>query len=210
MSIKNDLTNGIARENPIFRLVLGTCPTLATSLSVSNGIGMGLAATVVLVGSNAIISALRNVIPDKVRIPAYIVVIAAFVTIVDKLMAAFVPSLHSVLGIFIPLIVVNCIILARAESFASKNPVLNSMADGLGMGMGFTLSLVLMSTIREILGTGKLLVAKDFGFAGFKLFNEAFAAKIMISPPGGFITFGLLMALINYISQRREARANGR
>ncbi|HAW70592.1 MAG TPA: electron transport complex subunit RsxE, partial [Firmicutes bacterium] len=112
MSIKNDLTNGIARENPIFRLVLGTCPTLATSLSVSNGIGMGLAATVVLVGSNAIISALRNVIPDKVRIPAYIVVIAAFVTIVDKLMAAFVPSLHSVLGIFIPLIVVNCIILA--------------------------------------------------------------------------------------------------
>ncbi|HAH97025.1 MAG TPA: electron transport complex subunit RsxE [Firmicutes bacterium] len=210
MSIKNDLTNGIARENPIFRLVLGTCPTLATSLSVSNGIGMGLAATVVLVGSNAIISALRNVIPDKVRIPAYIVVIAAFVTIVDKLMAAFVPSLHSVLGIFIPLIVVNCIILARAESFASKNPVINSMADGLGMGMGFTLSLVLMSTIREILGTGKLLVAKDFGFAGFKLFNEAFAAKIMISPPGGFITFGLLMALINYISQRREARANGR
>lgn len=210
MSIKNDLTNGIARENPIFRLVLGTCPTLATSLSVSNGIGMGLAATVVLVGSNAIISALRNVIPDKVRIPAYIVVIAAFVTIVDKLMAAFVPSLHSVLGIFIPLIVVNCIILARAESFASKNPVINSMADGLGMGMGFTLSLVLMSTIREILGTGKLLVAKDFGFAGFKLFNEAFAAKIMISPSGGFITFGLLMALINYISQRREARANGR
>ena len=214
MSIKNDLTNGIARENPIFRLVLGTCPTLATSLSVSNGIGMGLAATAVLIGSNAIISALRNVIPDKVRIPAYIVVIAAFVTIVDKVMAAFVPSLHSVLGIFIPLIVVNCIILARAESFASKNPVLNSMADGLGMGMGFTLSLVLMSTIREILGTGKFLVAKDFGFAGFTLFKEAYAAKIMISPPGGFITFGLLMALINFISnsitRRREARANGR
>lgn len=214
MSIKNDLTNGIARENPIFRLVLGTCPTLATSLSVSNGIGMGLAATVVLIGSNAIISALRNVIPDKVRIPAYIVVIAAFVTIVDKAMAAFVPSLHSVLGIFIPLIVVNCIILARAESFASKNPVLNSMADGLGMGMGFTLSLVLMSTIREILGTGKFLVAKDFGFAGFQLFNGDLAAKIMISPPGGFITFGLLMALINfisnYITRRREARANGR
>lgn len=210
MSIKNDLSNGIVRENPIFRLVLGTCPTLATSLSVSNGIGMGLAATVVLVGSNAIISALRNVIPDKVRIPAYIVVIAAFVTIVDKIMAAFVPSLHSVLGIFIPLIVVNCIILARAESFASKNPVLNSMADGLGMGMGFTLSLMLMSTIREILGTGRWFVAKDFGFAGFELFSSDYASLMMILPPGGFITFGLLMALINHISQRREARANGR
>jgi electron transport complex protein RnfE len=214
MSIKKNLTNGIARENPVFRLVLGTCPTLATSLSVSNAIGMGLAATLVLVGSNAIISALRHVIPDKVRIPAYIVVIAAFVTIVDKLMAAFVPSIHSVLGIFIPLIVVNCIILARAEAFASKNSVLNSMADGLGMGMGFTLSLILMSTIREILGTGKFLVAKDFGFAGLELFGEKYALLVLQKAPGGFITFGLLMALINlisnFIAKRREVRANAR
>lgn len=144
--------NGIFRENPIFRLVLGMCPTLAVSTAVVNGLGMGLAATFVLVCSNVIISLLRNVIPKEVRIPCYIVVIATFVTIVDKVMAASAPGLHQVLGIFIPLIVVNCIILGRAEAFASKNTVGRAFMDGLGMGIGFTLGLVLLSFFREVLG----------------------------------------------------------
>lgn len=206
--------NGIVDENPTFRLVLGMCPTLAVSTSVINGLGMGLAATAVLIGSNVLISLLRNIIPPQVRIPAFVVVIAAFVTIVDKMMAAFTPGLHAVLGIFIPLIVVNCIILARAEAFASKQNVWRSFADGLGMGLGFTVSLTVLSAIRELLGTGNLLVAKDFGFsgiaswfpAGFAVALKEMAAIIMILPPGAFITLGLLLGLINWLNTRKEAK----
>lgn len=206
MNLWRDLRNGIFNENPVFRLVLGMCPTLAVSLAVINGIGMGLAATAVLISSNIIISILRNVIPKEVRIPCFIVVIAAFVTIVDKMMAAFTPDLHRVLGIFIPLIVVNCIILARAEAFASKRPIINSLMDGLGMGLGFTLALAILAAIRELIGTGTIFVARDFGFAGFKLFHEDFGAKLMILPPGAFITLGLVLGGINWLVSRREAK----
>lgn len=197
--------NGIISENPTFRLVLGMCPTLAISTAVINGIGMGLAATAVLIGSNVLISLLRKIIPDEIRIPAFVVVIAAFVTIVDKIMAAYTPGLHSVLGIFIPLIVVNCIILARAEAFASKQGVWKSFADGLGMGLGFTLALTVLSAIREIFGTGAFLVTKDFGFAGIQMFAKESAALIMILPPGAFITLGLVLGFINWLSNRKEA-----
>src|SRR5690554_634171 len=197
--------NGIFRENPIFRLVLGMCPTLAVSTAVVNGLGMGLAATFVLVCSNVIISLLRNVIPKEVRIPCYIVVIATFVTIVDKVMAASVPGLHQVLGIFIPLIVVNCIILGRAEAFASKNTVGRAFMDGLGMGIGFTLGLVLLSFFREVLGEGMLLVAEDFGFTGWRIIPEDNQALMLILPPGAFITLGLLLAGINKLSAKLSA-----
>lgn len=205
MSFHKIFKNGIFNENPTFRLVLGMCPTLAVSVAVMNGIGMGLAATVVLVGSNVLVSLLRNVIPSEVRIPCFIVIIASFVTIVDKLMAAYTPGLHSVLGIFIPLIVVNCIILARAEAFASKQNIWRSLADGIGMGLGFTLALTGLSVIREIIGTGTFLVAKDFGFAGIKLFAKENAALIMILPPGAFITLGLMLGFINWINNRKGA-----
>lgn len=206
MSFFKTLKNGIFNENPTFRLVLGMCPTLALSLAVVNGIGMGIAATFVLIGSNVLISALRKIIPDEVRIPVFIVVVAAFVTIVDKMMAAYVPGLHAVLGIYIPLIVVNCIILARAEAFASKNNVSASFADGLGMGLGFTLALMAISAVREILGTGTFFVAKDYGFEGIKLFPKDYAALIMILPPGAFITLGLMLGFINWQSRRKEAK----
>ncbi|HQP26475.1 MAG TPA: electron transport complex subunit E, partial [Candidatus Syntrophosphaera sp.] len=152
MSFIKELTKGIIKENPTFVIVLGMCPTLATSTSVNNAVGMGVAATFVLVCSNIMISLIKNITPDKIRIPVYVVVIAAFVSVVDMAMAAFIPDLHKSLGLFIPLIVVNCIILGRAEAFANKNNVLNSMADGIGMGLGFTLSLSVMATFREILG----------------------------------------------------------
>jgi electron transport complex protein RnfE len=206
MGFLKTLKNGIFDENPTFRLVLGMCPTLALSLAVVNGIGMGIAATFVLIGSNVLISALRKIIPDEVRIPVFIVVVAAFVTIVDKMMAAYVPGLHEVLGIYIPLIVVNCIILARAEAFASKNKVSASFADGLGMGLGFTLALVAISAVREILGTGTFLVAKDYGFEGIKLFPKDYAALIMILPPGAFITLGLMLGFLNWLGRRKEAK----
>jgi len=190
------IRNGILDENPIFRLVLGTCSTLAITTSVGNGLGMGLAATFVLVCSNIVISLMRKFIPDKVRIPCFIVIIATFTTIVQLLMEAYLPELNESLGIFIPLIVVNCIILGRAESFASKNGVLASACDGLGMGIGFTLSLVLMSFIRELLGRGTVY--------GISLLGEHYIpASIMIAVPGGFLTFGLLMALINKISAKK-------
>lgn len=206
MGVYSEFSKGLIRENPTFRLVLGMCPTLAVSLAVVNGLGMGLAATVVLVGSNFLISALRKVIPPKIRIPCYIVIIAGFVTIVDLVMAAYVPGLHKVLGIFIPLIVVNCIILGRAEAFAQKNGVLASIADGFGMGLGFTLALVLLSTVREFLGTGTLFTAADFGFKGIHIFDKEYAALMMILPPGAFITLGLALGGLNYLSMRRNAR----
>lgn len=203
MSMLKTLTNGISRENPTFRLVLGMCPTLAVTTSLMGGVGMGLATTVVLAGSNLLISLLRNVIPDKIRIPCFVVVIASLVTIIDNLMQAYTPPLAETLGIFIPLIVVNCIILARAETFASKNKLLPSFMDGLGMGLGFTISLSVLGAIREILGTGKLAQAVDFGFAGIKLMPKEAAGLIMILPPGAFITLGLLMGFLNQHLERR-------
>ena len=194
MSLLSDLTRGIIKENPTFRLVLGMCPTLALTTSLENAIGMGVAATFVLVCSNMAISALRKLIPSAVRIPCYIVVIAAFVTMVDLLMQAYTPALAESLGIFIPLIVVNCIILGRAEAFAYKNPVLNSVLDGVGMSLGFTLALVSIGVIREVLGAGSL-----FGIA---LFDERIAAIIMILPPGAFITIGFLMAGVNMMEKK--------
>lgn len=191
--------NGILTENPTFRLVLGTCPTLAVTTAAINGIGMGLAATFVLIGSNVVISLLRNVIPNKVRIPAFVVVICTFVTIVQMLMQAFIPSLYESLGLFIPLIVVNCIILARAEAFASKNTVIASAVDGLGMGLGFTLALTLIASIREILGNGSVF--------GIQLFGESFQPMLlMILPAGGFLTFGLMIGLVNFLSERTAKR----
>ncbi|MBE5781439.1 MAG: electron transport complex subunit E [Clostridiales bacterium] len=191
------LKNGLFAENPTFKLVLGTCPTIAITTAVSNGIGMGLAATFVLVGSNLVISLLRNFIPDKARIPAYIVVIATFVTMVELLMKAYLPALNESLGIFIPLIVVNCIILARAEAFASKNGVLPSIMDGVGMGLGFTAAICIISVFREVLGNGT--------FMGMPVFGPDFQpALIMVLAPGGFLTFGLVLGAANLISNYRK------
>ena len=189
------LTNGIIKENPVLRLVLGTCPTLAVTTAAFNGLGMGLAATFVLICSNIAISALRKVIPDKVRLPAYITVIATFVTIVQMLVQAYVQDLYSALGVYLPLIVVNCIILGRAEMFASKNKPLDSALDGLGMGLGFTLTLVLMGSIREILGSGTW-----FGMTVIPASIDRFT--FMTTPAGGFFTFGCLMALVIFIENK--------
>lgn len=198
-ALKSVFFNGILNENPTFRLVLGTCPALATTTSALNGLGMGAAATFVLVGSNMVISLLRNFIPSKVRIPAYIVVICTFVTIIQMLMQAYIPALYESLGLFIPLIVVNCIILARAEAFASKNGVLLSAADGLGMGLGFTGALFLMGSIREIIGSGSIL--------GISLFGTSFEpALLFVLAPGGFITYGLLLGGINAITKKIAAK----
>ena len=188
-------TNGIIKENPVLRLVLGTCPTLAISTTVKGGLGMGVAATLVLLGSSTVISLLRKVIPDKVRIPAFIIVIAAFTTIVQMLVKAFAPAIDEALGIYLPLIVVNCIILARAEMFASKNPVLPSMLDALGMGVGFTAALVLIGIVREFLGSGTIL--------GFTVFTGN-PMVLMILPPGGFFVFGVMIALANKLFDREK------
>ena len=198
-TVKSVFLNGILSENPTFRLVLGTCPTMAVTTSATNGIGMGAAATFVLVGSNVVISLLRNFIPDKIRIPAFIVVICTFVTMVQMFMQAFLPSLYSSLGIFLPLIVVNCIILARAEAFASKNTVLHSAADGIGMGVGFTLALTLIGSIREILGNGTIF--------GNSVFGPSYQPMLLlILPAGGFIVFGLLLALFNVLSAKAAGK----
>lgn len=192
-----ELTKGLLKENPIFVQFLGMCATLAVSTSVVNGIGMGLSTTAVLVASNIIISLIRNFIPNKVRIAAYIIVIAGCVTAVEMALNAFAPSVSKSLGIFIPLIVVNCIILGRAEAFASKNGVVKSALDGIGMGLGFTLALCILGTIREILGNGT--------FLGIQLFGEGFQpATIMILPPGAFIVLGCVLAVINIVSSKKE------
>ena len=188
-------TNGLVKENPVLRLVLGTCPTLAVTTAAINGIGMGLAATMVLVCSNLAISLLRNVIPDKVRIPAFITIIAGFVTVVQMLVKAFLPSIDKALGIYLPLIVVNCIILARAEMFASKNPVLPSILDGLGMGIGFTAVLTLMGAIRELLGAGTI-------FSLPVTANFISPMIVFLLPPGGFFVFGMLVAASNALAKR--------
>ena len=190
MSRMNEFTKGFIKENPVFIMALGLCPTLAVTSSVVNAIGMGLAATFVLVFSNIFISLIKGFIPDKIRIPAFIVVIASFVTIVDMVMHAYSPEIHKSLGIFIPLIVVNCIILGRAEAFASKNNVMNSIFDGLGMGLGFTLALVIIGGIREILGAGQ--------FLGFNVLPSSYQPMLVaILAPGAFIVMGLLMGLMN-------------
>jgi len=190
-------TDGIWKNNGVFKQVLGTCPTLAVTTSVKNGIGMGLATTFVLICSNIVISMIKNIVPSKVRIPVYIVVIASFVTIVDLVMNAFLHDLHKVLGLFIPLIVVNCIILGRAESYASKNSVFSSMLDGLGTGLGFTLALMILGALREILGNGSIL--------GINLLGTSFSPAIaMIMPPGAFIGLGFIMFAINYFEKRKR------
>jgi len=205
------LTNGLIKENPVLVLVLGTCPTLAVSTQASGAIGMGIAATLVLLCSNAAISALRKIIPDKVRIPCYIVLIAGFVTIVQMLVKAFTPSLDASLGIYLPLIVVNCIILGRAEMYANKNTVLDSALDGIGMGIGFTLTLFIMATIREVLGNGTWMVGiRDLiggtwnGVAVPWLSDNNIS--IMTLAPGGFFVFGCLIALVNKLSRGKAIK----
>lgn len=188
------LKKGIIEENPTFVQLLGMCPTLAVTTALSNGIGMGLSVTFVLTLSNVLISLLRKIIPQKIRIAAYVVIIATFVTIVDMVLKAFLPSLSSSLGLFIPLIVVNCIILARAEAFASKNGVVKSALDGIGMGLGFTIALSIISAIREILGNGTIL-GIPVGITN--------PAVVMILPPGGFLTLGLILGILNVIKNRK-------
>jgi electron transport complex protein RnfE len=206
MRFLQELLKGFIKENPTFVIVLGMCPTLATSTAVNNAVGMGLAATFVLICSNIMIAVVKDITPDKIRIPVYIVVIAAFVSITDMVMAAYTPALSKSLGIFIPLIVVNCIILGRAEAFASKNNVMNSMADGIGMGLGFTLSLTVMATIREILGAGTWGAGKwlSWDWQGIRVMPHNYEpALIAILAPGAFITLGLLMGLMNMLQKKR-------
>lgn len=195
--MKKAFLNGIFKENPTFVLFLGMCPTLAVTTSAFNGVGMGLSTMIVLIFSNIFISLLRKFIPDKVRIAAYVVIIASFVTIIEMLLKAYAQSVSNALGIYIPLIVVNCIILGRAEAYASKNGFLKSAVDGLGMGLGFTSALFIIGTIREILGAGT--------FFGISLFGEGFSPMtIMILPPGAFITLGLIAMVINIISAKKR------
>ncbi len=198
MSKLSTLTNGFIKENPVLVLVLGTCPTLATSTSATNAIGMGIAATVVLICSNIAISLLRKAIPDKVRIPCYIVVIAGFVSVVQMLVKAYASDLDKALGIYLPLIVVNCIILGRAEMFAAKNGPLDSALDGIGMGVGFTIALLLMATLREIPGAGS--------WFGMTLIPENYHISIMTMAPGGFFVFGCLIALVNKITKGKAIK----
>lgn len=194
----NILTKGFFKENPTLILVLGCCPTLAVTTSVTNALGMGAATTFVLLMSNMLISALKNVIPDKVRIPSYIVIIATFVSMIDLLIQGFIPALSASLGVFIPLIVVNCIVLGRAEAFANKNTVFDSLLDGLGMGIGFTIALTLIGGIREILGSGS--------FLGFQFIPSEYNMLIFVLAPGAFIVFGFVMAAVRFIVNKREEK----
>lgn len=189
------IINGVIKENPTFVLLLGMCPTLATTTSVSNGMAMGLCSMFVLMCSNMAISSIKNIVPDKVRIPAFIVVIAAFVSILQLIIKAYLPALDSSLGIFIPLIVVNCVILGRAESFASKHDILESLYDGIGIGSGFTLGLTILGSVREFLGVGSIFGAKLLSGDGMLLF---------ILPPGAFIALGYLIAIVNYIKTKKK------
>ena len=199
MNKRQNFLKGIIKENPVLVLVLGTCPSLAVTTNVMSALGMGAAATIVLLCSNVVISALRNIIPDKVRIPCYIVLIAGFVTMVQMLVKAFTPALDEALGIYLPLIVVNCVILGRAEMFANKNKVIDSAIDAVGMGAGFTLALLLMATIREVLGNGTWL--------GISIpILEENNISIMTMAPGGFLVFGILIAIVNKISGGKNAK----
>ena len=188
------LMNGIIKENPTFVLLLGMCPTLGTTSSAINGMGMGLATTFVLICSNVVISSIKNLIPDMVRIPSFIVVIASFVTLLQMIMQAYVPSLYASLGLFIPLIVVNCIVLGRAEAFAAKHTPLPSLFDGLGMGLGFTIALTLLGAIRELLGTGKVF--------NLSIFSEDYGMLLFVLAPGAFIALGYLIAVVNTVKKK--------
>ena len=187
------MLNGIIKENPVFVLLLGMCPTLGTTSSAINGLGMGLATTFVLISANVVVSLLKNIIPDKVRIPAFIVVIATFVTLVEMVMQAYIPALYDSLGLFIPLIVVNCIVLGRAEAFAAKNTVGKSFFDGLGMGLGFTMALTLLGTVRELLGTGKVF--------SLTIFPENYGMLLFVLAPGAFIALAYLIAIFNKLKK---------
>lgn len=188
------ITKGILKENPTFVLILGMCPTIGVTSTAINGMGMGVATMAVLIMSNMVISMVKNVIPDKVRIPAFIVIIASFVTIIEMLMKAYIPALYASLGVFIPLIVVNCIILGRAEAFASKNGIIDSALDGVGIGLGFTLSLTVVGAVREVLGSGSI-----FGFT----FAHDVMPLVFVLAPGGFLVLGYLMVLFNKIAKRK-------
>lgn len=194
MNLWKDFNQGIVRENPVLRLMIGLCPVLAVSNNATNALGMSIAVAFVLIGSNLVVALIRKVTPDEIRIPIFIIIISTFVTICDYVMQAYTPALYQALGVFVPLIVVNCIILGRAEAFAYKNPVLNSVLDGVGMSLGFTLALVSIGVIREVLGAGSLF--------GFPLFDERIAATIMILPPGAFITIGCIMAFLNKMENK--------
>lgn len=199
MSLHKELVKGFYEQNPVFRQALGLCPVLAVSNSVMNALGMGAAATFVLCCSNVIVSVIRKGIPAKIRIPIYIVVIATFVTVVDLFMAGFAPDLHKSLGLFVPLIVVNCIILGRAEAFAGKNSIIRSLLDGLGMGIGFTLALLALAVVREVLGDGKIMGHAVFG-PNFK------PVLLMILPPGAFLTLGYFLGFFNWLDKKRAAQ----
>ena len=202
-SLRHELTKGFLKENPIFALLLGMCPTLAVTTSAINGLGMGLATMAVLLAANTVVSAVKNLIPDKVRIPSYIVIIASFVTVIDLSMGAYLPDLHAALGIFIPLIVVNCIILGRAEAFASRNTILYSLADAVSMGLGFTFALTTLGSIREILGFGTLF--------GSQIISESFPGiSVFILPPGAFLALGFLVAGARLLTARLERAAKAR
>ncbi|MGM9806063.1 MAG: electron transport complex subunit RsxE [Candidatus Aphodosoma sp.] len=196
MNYFKTFTNGLLKENPVFVLMLGMCPTLGTTTSALNGMSMGLATTFVLLCSNVVISLLKNLIPDKVHIPAYIVIIAAFVTIVQMAMEAYLPALYSSLGLFIPLIVVNCIVLGRAESFAAKNNAMASLMDGLGIGLGFTVGLTILGTVREFIGTGAVF--------SLRVFPENYGMLIFVLAPGAFIALGYLIAVINSFKTKKQ------
>jgi electron transport complex protein RnfE len=199
MNLKNELQRGLIKDNAVFVLLLGMCPTLAVTGSAINGLGMGLASTAVLIGSNVVISLIKNFIPNKVRIPAFIMIIASFVTITDLVMKAYTPDLSDQLGLFIPLIVVNCLILGRAEAFASKRGILPSLVDGIVMGIGFTFALTLLGAVREIFGSGSLF--------GLKLVSEdATTFLLFVFPPGAFITLGYLIAIFNRITKKKTER----
>src|SRR3989339_177159 len=194
MTLWKDFNQGLIKENPVLRLMIGLCPTLAFSNTVINALGMSAATAFVIICSNIVVALLRKIVPDEIRIPIFIIIISTFVTIADYIMQAFTPDLHHALGVFIPLIVVNCIILGRAEAFAYKNPVLNSALDGIGMSLGFALALGSIAVVREFLGAGSIL--------GVTLYNPAFAATIMVLPPGAFITIGFLMAFLNKMEKK--------
>jgi electron transport complex protein RnfE len=194
MNLWKDFNQGIVRENPVLRLMIGLCPTLAVSNNATNALGMSIAVAFVLIGSNLVIALIRKITPDEIRIPIFLIIISTFVTVCDYVMQAYSPALYQALGVFVPLIVVNCIILGRAEAFAYKNPVLNSVLDGVGMSLGFTLALGSIGVIREVLGAGSLF--------GFPLFDERIAATIMILPPGAFITIGCIMAFLNKMENK--------
>jgi electron transport complex protein RnfE len=194
MNLWKDFNQGIVRENPVLRLMIGLCPVLAVSNNAINALGMSVAVAFVLIGSNLVVALIRKITPDDIRIPIFLIIISTFVTICDYVMQAYTPALYQALGVFVPLIVVNCIILGRAEAFAYKNPVLNSVLDGVGMSLGFTLALVTIGVIREVLGAGSLF--------GITLFDERIAATIMILPPGAFITIGCIMAFLNKMENK--------